>query len=134
MTLYQPNHHVTVPTAARFRGLVRALCIASALGGVFVLANDAHASDRCTSKPAVCALQKSKAAAQPKKVTKAVEVRQVARTKHCTSKPAVCALQGTTQPQQVVVTEVVREKPVAPACTSKPAICALQASKSAAQK
>lgn len=129
MTRDQLSH--TIPAAVRFRGLVRALCVASALGGVFVLANDARASERCTTKPAVCALQKSKAATQPKKVTKPVEVRQVERTKHCTSKPAVCALQGTTKPQQVVVTEVVREKPVALKCTSKPAVCALQAAKAA---
>src|SRR5690606_16132427 len=105
--------------------------VAGAFGGVFALSQAAEASERCTSKPAVCALQKAKQAKAPQQATTPRETKQVTRIQRCTSKPAVCALQRAAEPKKVVVTEVVREKPAVERCTSKPAVCALQRAKAA---
>lgn len=137
MTSLNQNSEVKTSNR-RFQRILRALCVASAFGGVVALAHDANAEQRCTSKPAVCALQKAKAAQRqaqtsaPVAVEKA-EVKQVVRIKRCNSKPAVCALQRSTEPQTVTVTQVVRKAPAVKQCTSKPAVCALQRSQERAK-
>lgn len=136
MTQYDQSQKPKSHHERRFQRLVRALCLAGVFGGVVALANDAQAEQRCTSKPAVCALNKSKRENQPKPAadtTRVKETKKVVRVKRCTSKPAVCAVQRATNPQTVTTTQVVRKKPAVKRCTSKPAVCALQRSYKAAK-
>jgi hypothetical protein len=131
MTQHNSSKNQATNTRPGFRRMLRALSIAASFGGIIALSNDAQAEQRCTSKPAVCALNKSKAAQQPKVASK--EVKSVVRVKRCDSKPAVCALQRATEPKTVVKTEVVRAQPAVKRCDSKPAVCALQRSRATAK-
>jgi hypothetical protein len=100
----------------RHRGvLVAAIAGAFALFGVLAVSEPASAAtQRCTSKPAVCA----RLAAKP--VSKAYVAPATQRSK-CTAKPSVCALNpklADGNAQQAYTSEPAR------VCTSKPAVCA----------
>jgi hypothetical protein len=133
MTQHAQNHAAKLQPTRSFQRVLRSLCLTAAFGGVIAVAQTANAGQACTSKPAVCDMQKAKQAQRPQQTSTPAAVKKVVRIKHCTSKPAVCALQRSTQPQLVVATEVVREAPAVKHCTSKPAVCDLQRSKEAAK-
>lgn len=121
----QGNSRAILPRALKPKlGLFKTALVACAFALGLGAVSEAHATPRCTSKPAACDLMKAREAKNkpPKKSSSAPAV----KPQRCLSKPAVCALQkareGEPRPQRLA-------NPKIEHCTSKPAACDLQRSR-----
>lgn len=100
------------------------------MGAGIAVAPDAHAGDRCTTKPAVCARLKAQAQ-QAGEASPAAPKARVESGDRCTSKPAVCVRLKAEKAQltaaaQAAPAEVSKSRAAPLRCTSKPAVCMRQ--------